>query len=263
MKKSIFLLLLVFSLVSATDDYNLVYSLPFIGSAKFCTTDKLGNAYVIVGNQLLKFSQTGKPLSNFSEITLGELRSVDVSNPMKILLFYPDFSRLIILNNRLSPTSTVNLQSLDINQPLAVCSSENFGYWIYDRQDDKLKKLDLNLQVVNESPNLTQALGFQLQPKSMAESGGMVYISDPENGLLVFDQFGTYYKTLHYPEIRNFQLIEKDILFVRSNKLFRYNSKTAMENEVLLPAHDSILSARIEQQQLYLLTTASLNFYSF
>ena len=108
-----------------------------------------------------------------------------------------------------------------------------------------------------------QILGYQIQPESMQETGGFLYLNDKSKGLIVFDQFGTYYKTLHYPDIRNFQVIEKDILFMRENKLFRYNSKTAMENEVLLPVHDSLLAARIEQQQLYLLTTASLNFYSF
>jgi hypothetical protein len=32
---------------------------------------------------------------------------------------------------------------------------------------------------------------------------------------------------------------------------------------VLLPPHDSLVSCRIEHKQLYLLTTSSLNFYSY
>lgn len=262
MKRLIVLTILSLLFISATDDYTLNLSLPFSG-ARFFTTDKLGKVYVIVGNQLLQFNAQGKPVANFSDISLGELRNVDCTNPLKLLLFYPDFSRIIILNNRLSPTSTINLQSLYINQPVTVCVSENAGYWLYDRETDRLKKLDLNLQVIVESANLTQILGYQIQPESMQETGGFLYLNDKSKGLIVFDQFGTYYKTLHYPDIRNFQVIEKDILFMRENKLFRYNSKTAMENEVLLPVHDSLLAARIEQQQLYLLTTASLNFYSF
>lgn len=262
MKKSLFLLTLLVLLISAKDEYTLTYSLPF-NNARYFTTDRLGRVYVVVGNQLLQFNQAGKPMMNFSDISLGELRSVDVTNPLKILLFYPDFQRIVILNNRLAPTSTINLQSLEILQPVAVSLSENGGYWVYDRLDDRLKKLDQNLQVISQSPNLTPQLGFTMQPRSMTEQGGFLYIHDAEHGLILFDQFGTYYQTLHFKNVSSFQVIDRELLFTRENKLYRYRTGSPEETEILLPVHDSLIGARIEQQQLYLLTTASLNFYSF
>lgn len=262
MKKGLLIFSFLLFFISAKEDYTLTFSLPF-SNARYFTTDRLGKAYVVVGNQLLQFSPAGKPMANFSDITLGELRSVDVTNPMKILLFYPDFQRIVLLNNRLAPTSTINLPSLDINQPVAVSLSENGGYWVYDRFDDRLKKLDQNLQTISQSPNLSPQLGFSLQPRSMVEQGGYLYIQDAVNGLIIFDQFGTYYQTLHFDSISSFQVIDKELLFTRQNKLLRYQIGSPEEMEILLPRHDSLLGARIEQQQLYLLTSGSLNFYSF
>ena len=161
-----FAILIFFS--SSKDEYTLIGSIPFSG-VHFLTSDKLGNSYVVVENQLLQFDSKGKPLANYSENDLGELRYVDASNPMKILLFYPDFARLIILDSKLSPQSSINLRDLKINQPLTACNSSENGYWVYDREDDFLKKIDFNLKEIQRSGNLTQITGYQIQPVYMVE----------------------------------------------------------------------------------------------
>ena len=257
----LFLILIIFCSV-VIDEYTLINSIPF-SEATFLTTDKLGNAYVVIENQLLQFDQKGKPLANYSEKNLGTLGFVDAGNPMKILLFYPDFARLIILDSKLSPQSSINLRELKINQPLTACNSKENGYWVYDREDDQLKKINLNLQVIQQSGNLTQIIGYQIQPGMMMEDNGFVYLNNPSSGILVFDRFGAYYKTIPYQNLTNFQVIEKDVLFINKNKLFRFDSKSLSETEVLLPQQDSIRSVRIEQHELYLLTSDSLNFYYF
>ena len=244
-----------------TDDYKLIKSIPFT-NVKF-TTDRLGNAYVIVENQLLEFDTAGKPKINYSNFDSGILSSVDASNPLKILLFYPDFARLELLNNRLALQSTIELRNMGVIQPMVACQSRQDGYWVFDLQDIQLKKFDLNLQLQYESGNLGQLLGHKLLPNYIAEGDYNVFLSNPSTGILVFDRFGAYLKTIPIPDIKSFQIINNDLLFVKNNKLLKYNLKTLEENEVLLPPHDSIVSARIEKQQLFLLTTTSLNFYSY
>lgn len=249
-------------LISATGDYTLINSIAF-RNGPFMTSDNLGNSFVILGRQLLEFDKSGKPLNNYSRANSGDLQSVDASNPMKIVLFYPDFAQLVILNNKLAEQSTINLRASGINQPVVACGSLNGGYWIYDNEDDQLKKLDLNLQIAFQSGNLTQSVGFKIRPRFIIEDGEFVYLNDAENGILVFDQFGTYYKTFPFKGLRDFQVVDKNLLYVKENKLFRYDSKTATDTEVLLPPHETVLSTRIEQNQLYLLTNDSLSFYSF
>jgi hypothetical protein len=255
------LLLLLLSF-TGDNEYKLINRIYF-PEATYLTTDKLGYAYVIVENQLLQFDKSGKPVANFSEKNLGSLTFVDAGNPMKILLFYPDFARVIILDSKLTQQADIKFREIGINQPLAVCNSGENGYWVYDREDDQLKKIDPALKIIQQSGNLTQLLGYQVQPDQMIEENGFVYLNNPESGLLVFDRLATFYKTIPFPGIENFQVMDKDILFTRKNKFARYNNKSFSETEILLPQHDSVRSARIEQNQLYLLTSDSLNFYSF
>ena len=158
---------------------NLIISLPF-STAKYITTDPIGNIYVIADNQLLKFSPSGKPLQNFSDSRNGELRSADASNPMKVLLFYPDMARIITLGTQFSPQSTIELRNLGILQPSIACNSINEGFWIYDQQDFQLKKLSLDLQIAFQSGNLLQVTGKRIAPKMIAEYNQQVFLNDPE-----------------------------------------------------------------------------------
>ena len=260
--KYLFSIFLIITLSSfQPEDYELVRSIPFSGAV--FTTDNLGNAYVIAENQLLQFDPKGRPKANYSENNIGALRSVDASNPLKILLFYSDFAQIQILDSKLSLQSTIDLRPMGFIQPTLICNSNNEGYWIYDAQDFQLKKIDLNLQVNVESGNITQAIGYNVDPNFLVEANNYVYLNDPASGILVFDLYGTYYKTIPFKHLSAFQIIADELLYANQNKLISFNLKKLEEKEILLPAHDSLVNSRIERKELFLLTSASLNFYSF
>ena len=268
MKSHLSIIAILFSIVTVflfssgvAEEYTLIHTIPFSG-VRF-TTDKLGNAYVIADNQLLEFNSKCQPLANYSETNLGSLRNIDASNPLKLVLFYPDFGQINTLDTKLALQSTVNLRNIGIIQPTVVCNSNHLGYWVYDMQDFQLKKIDLNLQIQIQSGDITQTLGGDILPNFLVEAGDYVYLNNPSTGILVFDLFGTYFKTIPLPKLRTFQVIGDQILYIDDNKLMSYNLKTALPKEIILPPHETLLNARIEDKQLYLLTTTSLSFYSF
>src|SRR5690242_18887999 len=93
--KHALLLLSIVVLSSFTgEEYQLVNSIPFT-NVQF-TTDRFGNAFIVVENQVLEFDSLGKPKGNYSDRNSGFLTSVDASNPLKILLFYKDFARILL-----------------------------------------------------------------------------------------------------------------------------------------------------------------------
>jgi len=246
----------------SSDNYTLIKSIAFTDVQM--TTDNLGNAYVIAGNQLIEFDSNGKPKATYGEKNLGTLRAVDASNPFKVMLFYPDFAQISILNSKLGLESTINLRNIGITQPSLICNSNNEGYWIFDLQDFQLKKIDLNLQVRFESGNLSQALGYSILPNFMVEADRSVYLNDPESGIIVFDQFGTYFKTIPIKQLKSFQVLGDELLYTENLRLKSFHLKKLDSKEMILPPpHDTLVNARIEQNKLYLLTTAALKLYSF
>lgn len=257
-----FLIAIMLPAAGDPGDYTLVHSIAFPGQVKM-TTDKLGNAYVLIENQLLQFGPNGKPKANFSQSNLGNLQTADAGNPLKPLLFYPDFSRLVVLDAMLSFQSSIDLREAGIQQPLAACSSEEGGYWVYDRAEEQLKKIDNNLQVIYRSNDLVQELGYRLQPVMMTENNGYLYVNDPGKGIFVFDRYGTFFKTLPVIQVMDIQVAGADLLYVSDGRFYRLNQRTGERKEILLPANETVRAARIEQNELYLLTSDSLKFYSF
>jgi len=248
-----------FSFIS--EEFRLINSIPFTNVQ--VTTDRFGNAYVFTENQLVQYDSLGRKIANYSDRHSGFLTSVDASNPLKILLFYRDFARLQLLNKQLAVASTVELRDIDIMQPIVACQSSLDGYWIYDQHDFSLKKIDVNLRILFKSNDMNQTLGYPLEPVSMIEANDYVYMNNPSTGILVFDKYGTYYKTIPVFPVASFQVIDKDLLYLKESKLHRFNLSTLSDNEVIIPPADSITCARFEQRELYLLTTSSLDFYSY
>jgi hypothetical protein len=262
MKRPLLLVILALFCGFSQEGFRKSFDLPF-QSAKFITTDNIGNLYVIADNQILKFSPSGKPLQNFSDMRQGELRSVDAGNPLKVLLFYPDMARITLLGTQFAPQSTIELRNIGIQQPVLACNSQNNGYWVFDLQDFQLKKIDLNLQLQFQSGNLLQSTGKKIVPNFMTEYNNRVYINDPVNGILVFDQFGSYFKTLPVTGLRAFQIRGNELLYLQDNNIKALELKLLNERELTLPPHRDLRTFCVSDEQFYLLTTDSLFGYSY
>lgn len=262
MMRFLFLCIAVVLFGFTDGQFTLLNSLSF-PDVKIFTTDQLGNVYVVLDNQLLMFSSSGKPKAFYGEKNLGTIYSVDATNPMKIILFFRDFGIVKQLNSQLAEQSSVNLRNTGFFQPSLVCASLNEGFWIYDQQDFQLKKLDNNLQVKYQSGDLVQITGREIHPDFLTEFDGSVYMNDPGTGIIQFDRYGTYNKILPLTGIHSFQISGDDLLFVKEGLMYAYTLKTMEERQILIPETPGVRGGRIEQNHIYLLTTDSLKFYSF
>ncbi len=163
----------------------------------FFTSDNQSNVYVVKGNELTKYDKTGKVLYKYSNKNYGNISFVDASNMLRILVFYKDFLQVVLLDNTLSITGDpVNLEKVGFQQTQLVCSSNNNGLWIYDQQNFELIRFDQNLAKVQQTGNLTSTLNIELQPVALLEYDNKVYLNNPSTGILIFDIYGTYYKTI-------------------------------------------------------------------
>src|SRR5687768_7815077 len=65
------------------------------------TNDNLSNLYLINGEEIIKYSPTGKQLLKYSNKRFGNITTIDATNALKILLYYKDFQQLVFLDNQL------------------------------------------------------------------------------------------------------------------------------------------------------------------
>ncbi|HIA11554.1 MAG TPA: hypothetical protein EYN69_05710 [Flavobacteriales bacterium] len=222
----------------------------FETKANYITSDYLGFIYLISDDQISKYDKAGKLIGSFSDKTLGSITSIDASNPLRILVFYNDFGKVLFLDDVLGPIgSSISLESIALDLSVLCCTSNNDGIWFYDTQGFQLKRMDRNLQLTHASGYINQITGFDINPNFLIEYNSYIYLNNPEMGILVFDVYGAYYKTIPIKGLERFQLSGDNIFYFQDSYIKSYNQKTFEEYNMQIPMDkDTPLSVRYEKQ---------------
>lgn len=262
LKASALLFLFFSALLSAqTNEYLLVKTIPV--EATQLTSDRLGFGYAVNQKQeLLRINKKGEVAFKFNNNALGTITSVDANNALKILVYYADYSTIITLDNTLSQTGRINLLELGSNQVSAACVALDNNIWIYDAVLYRLRKIDANMNVLMQSEDLNALIGQSVRANFLMEKDNFLYLNDPSLGILVFDIYGTYIKTIPLTGLNQFQKIQDRLVFFKEGKLFSYHLLTFTIEEITLPASECI-NAAIEKDRLFLLHKKQLEVYAF
>ena len=80
------------------------------------TIDNLDNIYVLNSrNQVKKFNANGDSVAIYNDVKkFGKVTLIDVSNPMKILLYYRDFATVVMLDRFLNSVNSIDLRKQNI-----------------------------------------------------------------------------------------------------------------------------------------------------
>jgi len=245
---AIALLFITFSF-SADDGFKPLFTIKV--KADSFTTDNLGNSYLIKGDEIKKYSQTGDLLKIFSNNTTGKIASLDATNPLRILLFYKDFATIIILDDLLSQNGDpMNLLDYGLEQSDLICNSFNNGIWFFNRQNMELIRLDETFKPVVNTGNLNRLLRTDLKPNFMIEHNGFIYLNNPDEGILAFDIYGTYFKTIPVKGLQHFQVKDNVLFYYNDGILKSYNMKDLSQKEL---AFKGVADVRIEKENYFLL----------
>jgi len=192
----------------------------------YFTVDNLGNVYVVREDELVKYLPSHKFFARYSNLKLGNIASVDATNPLKLVVYYRDFQQIVFLDNQLSVNSeVVSLEHLGHEQTELVCASANNSFWIYDKQNNELLRFNENSKQVAATGNLKQVLKTNIQPNYMTEYNGYLYLNCPENGVYVFDIFGAFSRLIALPGLRQFQAGESVLYYPKDSSLCSYDFK--------------------------------------
>jgi len=242
-------------------NYTLLHTIDI--SSPVFSTDQLRNVYTVTRiNEVIKYTPDSKIQFRYNNNTLGNLTFIDATDPFNLLLFYPDFRRVILLDRTLSETGAFDLFNLDVIDVPAVGISSDNNLWIYDDLKFNLKKIDRNGDILQESNNISLVLGKTLEPNFILERNNGLYVNDPEIGILIFDLFGNYTKTIDVKGLVQFQVIDEQLIYWQNGMLNVFNLKALQTRSMdlkLPPDQDQLV--RIEKDRLYVRTGPFLKIY--
>lgn len=231
------------------------------GEFNMLSTDHIGRVYVTKHDELFLYSEKGDLMYQFSDLSRGEIELLDTRNPLKILLFYPDYSQIAFLDNTLSATrENVNLMSLGLELARLACTSFDNGFWVYDPVSFRLVRFDQGLNVTNEVSNINQLVGADINPNQMVEFDSWLYMNDPDQGVFVFDSFGTYTKLIPIKGARQINVRGNGIFLQMDDKLIKYDTLSFEQIEIQLPVQD-FTAISIEKKHLFILGKKGVSVY--
>ncbi|KAA5533424.1 hypothetical protein F0919_12850 [Taibaiella lutea] len=240
---------------------NLLKSIP-TEEARFITTDELGNVYLVrEDNALIRYNNNGDSTGNFRSIQNGELKSIDASNPLRILLYYSNASKILLLDRMLSVKNELDLKKLQIFNAPVVAMSTDGKIWVYDYVNARLKKFDDQLNITNTGNDMRQESQTVPNPAVLIERDSKVYMADPQNGIYTFDRFAGYINTLEIKNVYGLQIFGTQLVYPEADSLISYDLQTLARKAIQLPGDKKFLQARMERNRLYFLFETRLEIY--
>lgn len=250
----LFLLLFSCSTIAYAQEYSFKELKSIPKASRWIEVDKMKQLYLIENSHtLLKYSPDGELLYQFNENGLGEMSYVDVSNPFRILVYYNDYATVLFLDRTLSEIQRHDLSDLDIPEVRALATASDNNIWVFDNNTYTLKKVNGQNEVVTESPDLSLLLSDLLDPNRLIEVNNRVYLNSPNLGILVFDIFGNYIKTIEILDLDYFQVYEGQIFYVEDKKFKTYHLLSFLTKEIKMPVIEEKLEQLcIAQERLYI-----------
>jgi hypothetical protein len=199
--------------------------------------DNLDNLYLLNSrNQLKKLNANGDSVAVYNDVKkFGQVTLMDVSNPLKILLYYKDFSTIVTLDRFLNIRNILDLRKQNIFRVKAIANSFDNKIWLYDELENKLKKIDEDGKLLLETPDFRLLFGQGLSPQKIFDENQFVYLYDSAQSVFVFDYYGNLKNKIQITHWQNFKIAGKYMYGSDNKTLHRYEISSYRLDDWELP----------------------------
>ena len=268
MKKllSIFVLSLALTSIYGQSDSSFKLIKRVSGDIAAFTIDNLDNLYLLSStNQIKKLNANGDSVGIYNAVRkFGQATLIDVSNPLKVLVYYRDFATIVMLDRFLNQINSIDLRKQNILQVRAIGQSYDNKIWVYDELESKLKKIDDDGSVLQETPDFRQLFETAPSPQKIFDQDKYVYLYDSAQAVFVFDYYGALKNKIPIPGWKNFKVTGKYIFGSQNNRLLRYDIRTLRLDEWNMPGELYKSKAfNFSSFRLYALRDNSIEIYLF
>ncbi|MGF2413813.1 MAG: hypothetical protein ACQUYJ_15885, partial [Ferruginibacter sp.] len=160
----------------------------------------------------------------------------DVTNPLKILLYYKNFATVVVLDRFLNIRNTINFRKKNIFSVQTIATSYDNNIWLFDEQDYKLKKIDEEGKQLQESTDFRMLFDSVPSPTQLTDKENFIYLYDAEKGFYIFDYYGSFKNRLPFSGWNNVAVSEKNMYGFKNNTLYSYELNSLTLKEYQLPS---------------------------
>ena len=267
MKKVSLIFFLLCSSIAATfaqPDAAFSFQKTIRGKFSYFTVDNLDNVYLITTtNQFKKINSNGDSAGVFNDVKrYGNISLVDVTNPLKILLYYKNFATVVVLDRFLNVRNTINFRKQNIFSVQSIAASYDNYLWLFDEQDYKLKKIDDDGRLMQESTDFRMLFDSVPAPTQLIDKENFVYLYDTAKGFYIFDYYGAFKNRLPFLNWSDIAVSDKNIYGFHNQHLYSYQLNSLTLKEYQLPAFlQSYTAIKAINGKLYVLNNEGISIY--
>ena len=246
-----------------TLQYKLIHKIQ--GSYTDFAIDNLGNIFLINNNnQIKKLNQQYDSIGVFNDTKrFGKIFSIDVSNPLKLLVYYKDFNTIVTLDRFLNTRNSIDLRKQNILQARAVATSYDNNIWVFDEIDATLKKIDDNGKIILQTADFRLLFEVFSNPDKVIDTDGMLYLYASKTGWYIFDYYGALKNRYQFTNWKDVQVINKILMGRDNENIYLSEPKKLMltTNKINIDLKNCIKTI-FYNKQVYILTQESLEVYA-
>lgn len=229
MKKYAFILLVMVPFWAFCQEVKVVFdkSIP-IDATTFAGRDGFEN-YFYLKNEVFHKKSDMKEVQ-FANFSLGIPSKIDLTNSLKITLFFEKFNTIVLLDGQLNEIQKIDLSkaTTPIIASYAGLSSLN-SLWIYNTINQQLLLYNFQLNTIKNIGN-----PFMETPSFYQSNFNYFYWINSQNELFSMSIFGDIAALGKIQKGDSYQIInDQELMICRSNSFYIFDFKTKKEHKIL------------------------------
>jgi len=163
-------------------------------------------------------------LISFSPNKLGDITLLEAWHGFQIFAFYEEFQEFVLLDRFLTRDTRYQLSQSSANYADMCTISSDQNLWIFEENQLRLIKLNLNIRAVD----IEVPLEFVLDANEhnitfLREYQNLVFLVDEYSGIYVFDNLGNFLRKIDVPGIINCSFRNDHLFFLQNNEVHDIN----------------------------------------
>ncbi len=209
-----------------------------------------------------KFDQAGTVVYHFSPQKQGTPTIIDAWQGLRTFVYYKNFQEYLLLDRFLNASERYRIDNNQISNfsGLATLASDN-NLWTLNDQELSLIKLDINDREVLVENKLNLSLDVEdWDVKFIRSYQNYLFIGDSKEGILAFDNLGTFVEKITTRRTDFFTFNKDEIVFISNGRLYMIHLYKKTKREISLPdlPYQFVL---MENNQIFLVHNQTVEVY--
>lgn len=228
---------------------------------RFIGIDNFKNTYFLKDRVLHKRGEDGDFI--FNALQLGRITSVDIINPLKVIVFFQDTNTVVLLDNKLNEIERISFNNL--RQFINVSTATNAGnnsLWIFNIDTQQL-------EIYNYRANMQTVVSQPLPGKLISQASNFNYcFTLTEKKLRAFNVYGSLLNEVVNEGYEKIVQLNENLVALKENSLFyipdfaRRNGESLKETVKLELPEITIKDLQLTNDFLYIYDGKNLHTFT-